>query len=86
MVALSRGGRPETIIADRLLLATGSTPNTEGLGSSAMGVAQGPSGAIVVDDRMRTSQAGVYAAGDVAGRDQFSTWQPTAPSSPPGTP
>jgi mercuric reductase len=71
MLALTRGGRPETITADRLLLATGRRPNTEGLGLSAVGVAQDASGAIVVDDRMRTSRAGVYAAGDVTGRDQF---------------
>ncbi|MBI2735946.1 MAG: mercury(II) reductase [Rhodospirillales bacterium] len=66
-----RGGHPETITADRLLVATGRTPNTEGLGLSAIAVAQEPSGAIIVDDRMRTSRAGVYAAGDVTGRDQF---------------
>ncbi len=36
-----------------------------------MGVAQTSSGAIVIDDRMRTSKAGIYAAGDVTGRDQF---------------
>ena len=29
------------------------------------------SGAIIVDDHMRTSVRGVYAAGDVTGRDQF---------------
>jgi len=71
ILALTRGGHSETITSDRLLVATGRTPNTEGLGLSAMGVAQGPSGAIIVDDRMRTSRAGIYAAGDVTGRDQF---------------
>ncbi len=71
MLAFTRGRHPEMIAADRLLIATGRTPNTEELGLSAMGVAQGPSGAIVVDDRMRTSRLGVYAAGDVTGRDQF---------------
>ena len=69
--ALTRGGHSETIMADRLLVATGRTPNTEGLGLRAMDVAQEVSGAIIVDDRMRTSRAGVYAAGDVTGRDQF---------------
>lgn len=70
-LTLTRGGHQETITADRLLVATGRTPNTEGLGLGAIGVAQDASGAIVVDDRMRTSRAGVYAAGDVTGRDQF---------------
>lgn len=70
-LALTRGGRPETFTADRLLLATGRTPNTEDLGLPDIGVAQEASGAIIVDDRMRTSRSGVYAAGDVTGRDQF---------------
>src|SRR5262249_44286418 len=35
------------------------------------GVRQGKNGSIEVDDRLRTSRAGTYAAGDVTGRDQF---------------
>lgn len=70
-LTIIRHGRPETLRADRLLVATGRTPNTEDLGLAAAGVAQTLSGAIVVDDRMRTSKPGVYAAGDVTGRDQF---------------
>ncbi len=65
------GGRPETITAERILVATGRTPNTETFGLAEAGIAQKPNGAIVVDDRMRTSKAGVYAAGDVTGKDQF---------------
>src|SRR3546814_10418281 len=38
---------------------------------SYAGVAQDARGAIIIDDRMRTSKAGVYAAGDVTDRDQF---------------
>ncbi|MEW6451320.1 MAG: mercury(II) reductase [Pseudomonadota bacterium] len=66
-----RSGRPETITAERVLVATGRTPNTETFGLAEAGIAQAPNGAIVVDDRMRTSKAGVYAAGDVTGKDQF---------------
>ena len=66
-----KDGRPQTITAERILAATGRAPNTEGLGLAEAGVAQTPAGAILVDDRMRTSKAGVYAAGDVTGRDQF---------------
>ena len=66
-----RHGRTETLSADRLLVATGRTPNTEGLGLAGAGLALTPSGAILVDDRMRTSKLGVYAAGDVTGRDQL---------------
>jgi mercuric reductase len=59
------------LTAERILVATGRTPNTETLGLPEVGVAQTSSGAIVIDDRMRTSKAGIYAAGDVTGRDQF---------------
>lgn len=68
---IERGGKLETLLADRILVATGRTPNTETLGLGEAGVVQTSSGAILVDDRMRTSKVGVYAAGDVTGRDQF---------------
>jgi len=71
MLTVIRDGRPETITAERILVATGRAPNTEGLGLAEAGVSQTPTGAILVDDRMRTSKAGVYAAGDVTGKDQF---------------
>lgn len=66
-----REGHPQTITAERILVATGRTPNTEGLGLAQAGIGQTSGGAIVVDDRMRTSKAGVYAVGDVTGKDQF---------------
>ncbi len=62
-------GRAETLTAEQVLVTTGRTPNTAGLEES--GVKLAPGGGIVVDDRMRTSKSGVYAAGDVTGRDQF---------------
>ena len=61
----------EILTAERVLVATGRTPNVEGLGLAEAGVAQAPDGYIRVDDRMRTTRSGVYAAGDVTGRDQF---------------
>lgn len=72
-VALSvvAGGHPETITAEQVLVAAGRTPNTEGLGLDAAGIELSPNGGIRVDDRMRTTRPGVYAAGDVTGRDEF---------------
>lgn len=70
-LTISRNGSLETLTAERLLLATGRTANVENLGLVEAGVAQASSGAIIVDDRMRTSKAGIYAAGDVTGKDQF---------------
>ncbi|MER8559995.1 bifunctional organomercurial lyase/mercury(II) reductase MerBA [Mesorhizobium sp. M0578] len=60
-----------TIDADQVLITTGRTPNIEDLGLAEHGIVLSPKGGIVVDDRMRTSGAGIYAAGDVTGRDQF---------------
>jgi mercuric reductase len=68
---VSRDGQNTTIDADQVLITTGRTANIEGLGLIEHGIALSPRGGIVIDDRMRTTRAGVYAAGDVTGRDQF---------------
>ncbi len=58
-------------MAEKILVATGRSPNVEQLGLAEAGIRQSRGGAIAVDDRMRTSRKGTYAAGDVTGRDQF---------------
>jgi mercuric reductase len=70
-LAVSFHGRTETITAEQVLVATGRKPNTEGFGLAEAGIGLLPNGGIKIDDRMRTSKPGVYAAGDVTGRDQF---------------
>ena len=57
--------------ADRLLVATGRRARTEGLGLERAGVALDERGFIRVDDRLRTTNPRIYAAGDVAGLPQF---------------
>ena len=57
--------------ADRLLVATGRAPNTAGLALDAAGVTTDASGAVVIDDRMQTSAAGIYAAGDCTDQPQY---------------
>jgi pyruvate/2-oxoglutarate dehydrogenase complex dihydrolipoamide dehydrogenase (E3) component len=64
-------GKDDTLAAEMVLVTTGRRPNTEGLGLAESGVALLPNGAIKVDEHMRTTRAGVYAAGDVTGRDPF---------------
>ena len=54
-----------------LLVALGRTPVTAALGLEAAGVETTGRGFIKVDDHLRTSAEGVYAAGDVAGSPQF---------------
>ena len=56
-------GRVE--VSDRVLIAAGGVPNTRGLGLDRAGVATDPRGFVIVDDRFRTSQQGVWATGRV---------------------
>jgi len=60
-----------TIAAEQVLVATGRTPNTADLDPAAGGIATNARGAIAVDAFLATSRPGVYAAGDVTGRDLF---------------
>lgn len=57
--------------ADELLVATGRTPNTRGLGLERIGVTADARGAIVVDDGMRTNVPDIYAAGDCTNQPQL---------------
>ena len=70
-LTVERNGEELALTAERLLLATGRRPNSEGLGLEALGVARDGKGAVLVDTHMRTSRAGTYAAGDVTGRHMF---------------
>lgn len=65
------GGASRDMTADHLVLTTGRTPNTEGLGLAEMGVETDARGAIRVGDDMQTTRPGIFAAGDVTDRDQF---------------
>jgi mercuric reductase len=59
------------IRADKLLVATGRTPNTRSLALEAAGVAINAQGAILIDQGMRTSTPHIYAAGDCTDQPQF---------------
>jgi mercuric reductase len=65
------GSAPVAMYAEQVLFATGRRPNTEALGLESWHIALEPGGGIQVDDHLRTSRPGVYAAGDVTGRDMF---------------
>ena len=67
-VLLEDGNR---VVVDAALYATGRVPNVQGLGLDAVGVAQGPQGAIVVDANYRTNVPGIHALGDVTARVQL---------------
>ena len=56
---------------DAVLYATGRVPLVEGLGLQALGIAQKPGGAIIVNDNYQTSVPHIYAVGDVTARVQL---------------
>ena len=59
------GGDP--VECDRVLMAVGRRPYTEGLGLESLGIETDKRGFIPVDEHYRTSADGVYAIGDVIG-------------------
>ena len=66
-VNFEKKGKPVSINADVVLIATGRKPCTEGLALENAGIEYSPKG-IVVDDNFQTNVSGVYAIGDVNGR------------------
>lgn len=65
-----QNGQPVAVTAERVLLATGRAPVTDGLLGEGVTVAMARR-AIAVDAHYRTSLAGVYAVGDVNGGSQL---------------
>jgi glutathione reductase (NADPH) len=65
---LRRGGEPLEGY-DTIIWAVGRRPNSGSLGLEAAGIATSPSGLIEVDDYQNTNVDGVYAVGDVTGRE-----------------
>ena len=63
-------GNEITLQAEKILVAMGRDPNTHGLRLDGIGVRFDKKG-IRVDERLRTTQKHIYAAGDVLGKYQF---------------
>ncbi|GAC23128.1 MULTISPECIES: mercury(II) reductase [Paraglaciecola] len=57
--------------SDKLLVATGRHANTAQLGLDKVGIKTDKSGAILVNNKMQTSTANIYAAGDCSDMPQF---------------
>jgi len=64
-------GNPQIFRGAKLLVATGRTPNSAGLGLEQVGVKTDGEGFIAVDAQLVTTVPGVYAAGDVIGEPMF---------------
>ncbi len=67
-VTVSGKDGQETIEAEQILLAIGFRPNTADLGLEAAGVKLGPRGEVLIDERMATNVAGIWAVGDVTAK------------------
>jgi dihydrolipoamide dehydrogenase len=64
VIARSSGGKTESFRTEKILLAVGRKPLSEGIGLEAAGV-ETDKGYIRVDGAMRTNVPGIYAIGDV---------------------
>ncbi len=65
------GGRAETLAVDAILVGAGRAPSVDGLGLEAAGVAFDARRGVHVDDRLRTTNPRIFAAGDVCSADRF---------------
>ena len=61
----------DEVRGERLLVAAGRRANTDDLGLEKAGVKVDESGRIIVDEHMRTSTRGIYAAGDCTNQPQY---------------
>ncbi len=61
----AKGGDPEVIEADTVLVSIGRRPYTEGLGLEGVGVELDERRRVKVDEQFRTNVEGIYAIGDV---------------------
>jgi len=59
------GGAAQTATFDKLIVAIGRLPNTNGLNAAAMGLQLDERGFVAVDDECRTNLPNVWAIGDV---------------------
>lgn len=60
-----------TVVADTILVALGRAPVTAELRLERAGVETTPTGAVAVDEHLRTTQSHIFAIGDVNGGPQF---------------
>ncbi len=66
-ISVTSGGQTTEVVADKLLVAVGFAPNTEGLRSAELGLRFDERGHVWTDESCKTNVEGVYAIGDVSG-------------------
>ena len=70
-IAVANSHGEQTIEGTDLLVATGRTANTQGIGLEKAGIELDARGYIKVNERLETTAPGVWAMGDCAGSPQF---------------
>jgi pyruvate/2-oxoglutarate dehydrogenase complex dihydrolipoamide dehydrogenase (E3) component len=70
-VIIEQDSSEKTLEGSHLLVASGRTPNTEGIGLELAGVEITDRGYLKVNERLQTTADGVWAIGEVAGSPQF---------------
>ena len=70
-IHISVDGSTRMVEVDEILVGAGRTPNVNGLGLEQAGVRFDPRTGVEVDERLRTSNPNIYAAGDVASKYKF---------------
>jgi pyruvate/2-oxoglutarate dehydrogenase complex dihydrolipoamide dehydrogenase (E3) component len=71
VLLIERAGAPEELAVDEILVGVGRVPNVEGLNLEAAGVQYDAHEGIQVDDRLRTTNPRIFAAGDCCSRFKF---------------
>lgn len=69
-IVFERAGKHERASGDTILVGVGRAPNVEGLELEAAGVAYDRNG-VHVDERLRTTNRRIFAAGDICSRFKF---------------
>ncbi|MFC1735455.1 mercuric reductase [Candidatus Hydrogenedentota bacterium] len=71
VIRFEQNGKESTIEVGEILIASGRAPNVEGMNLEAAGVEYDASQGVLVDERLRTSNADIYAAGDICLKYKF---------------
>ncbi len=70
VLTFEEDGACRELAVDEILIGVGRAPNVEGLGLEAAGVAHDKTG-VKVDERLRTTNRRIYAAGDICSAYKF---------------
>ena len=70
-LSMVRDGSETNVEGTHVLIATGRTPNTQGIGLDLAGVETTGRGHVKVNERLETTAPGVWAVGDCAGSPHF---------------